>query len=178
MYKPALSENTTKQHIRDIIKQRVKALDNKHGKILTLPCLDFTLELELSKTHNVYTVEREEAYYLQQLEITKDIKAIKPQHYSLLEYLLSKPTYQYDYAYLDFCGDISKEIIASLAYIQCTNIAITLMMKREKKRWTQFANTNRQIMHNNLFNSLGYRIKTSIKYNNNSTPMCTYFLTR
>jgi len=175
MYNTELSQNNTKKHIRGLIKSRVSNMDIKYGKVLTLPCLDFTLEVELSKTHNVHTIEKYEHYYAQQIKMCKG-SGIYNIHSDLVTFLL-KTNHYYDYAYLDLCGQISKDMIMALVAIKCDNLAITVMMARELKQWTKFSK-NREDMYNKLFNSLGYRIETSIKYNNNRTPMCTYFLTK
>ena len=176
MYTPALSKNSTKNSIRELILDTVNSLDTKHGRVLTLPCLDFTLENKLSEKLIVHTVEREKLYYEQQLNITKHNKRITNYNDNLLSHVLNKP-YYYDFAYLDLCGYISKEMVATLTLINCSNIALTVLRKREKARWSKYSE-NRDDMYTKLFNSLGYRITTQIKYTNNSSPMCTFFITK
>jgi hypothetical protein len=176
MYSPILSENTTKNSIRELILDTIDNIDIKHGRVLTLPCLNFTLENILSEKLKVHTIEREYDYYNQQLRITKDNRRITNYHSTVLEHLINT-NYYYDYAYLDFCGYITKEMVAALALINCSNIALTVLAKREKKRWTKYAN-NREEMYDRLFKSLGFKILTQIKYNNNGSPMCTYFITK
>jgi len=175
MYSTDLSHSNIKQHIRNLIKSRVSNMDVKYGRVLTLPCLDFTLEVELSKTHNVHTVEKYEHYYTQQVKMCKG-SGIKNIHSDLTTFLLKTNNY-YDYAYLDLCGQVSKDMIIALVSIKCNNLAITVLMRRERKRWSKYSKS-KDDMYNKLFNSLGYRIETSIKYNNKGIPMCTYFLTK
>ena len=176
MYTPVLSKNKTKDNIRELILDSVNSLDAKYGRVLTLPCLDFTLEEQLSKTLKVHTIEREKVYYEQQLHLTRDNKRITNYHGDLLDHVLNKP-YHYDFAYLDLCGCINKKMVAVLTLINCNNIALTITRRRELSRWTKNSE-DRDDMYDKLFSSLGYRVQTQIKYINGKSPMCTYFITK
>lgn len=183
MYNPKLSENETKKLVREDIIKSLSSLISPINRILTLPCLNFNLELEAIKLgYKVNTVEKDKSiFYRQKIEF-----AGLPKEYlsfnnkTVSQFLIEHPTRKYDLVYLDFCGSISQEVYLSLVLLmgRCNIIYITVYLARENNIFSHLFNGNKIDDYECIFEILGFKVEKYFKYQNGKAPMVTFKLVK
>ena len=175
-YDVEFSNNSYKIAVRrSIINQMLRCAP---GYIATLPALNFELEqMAINAGNFVHTIESDETTYLEQKRQCKGLKHISNYNETALEFFSKRPYKKYSFVYLDFCSQWSREIQATLGYVNAPVVAITLLMRWEGYQKHLFRSMNRMEAYEHIFKFFGYQIVESYKYQGGvNSPMCTFVL--
>lgn len=158
-----------KQYIRNKI---IHLIDNINPKYLfTLPNLHFGIEIyAIKKKIKVVCCEIDKNIYLQQK--SKNIKV--ELYHDNASKILSK--YNFDIAWLDFCGPISKELLLSLENLSLTDtgiLIVTIALAREHPKY--HLPKNKLKFYSNLFAQFGYFSYEIFTYKDHIMPMAVFF---
>lgn len=176
MYNVTYSNNIYKVGVRkEVIKYMLRC---PAGYIATFPALDFELEEAAIYAGNyVHTIEQDTNTFIAQREYCRRLSCITNYNETALEFFSKRPYKKYEFVYLDFCSQWSKEIHATMSYMTAPVVAITLLMRWEGHQKHIFQTVNRMKAYNHIFAFFGYQIVESFKYQGGKTsPMCTFVL--
>lgn len=187
MYNSKLSENETKGLVRESIINDlilISKSENKIGRILTLPCLNFDIEIEALKlNYKVNTCEIDTKVFYNQRYIFSNISReyLTFNNMAVSDFLAKHKDRKFDLCYLDFCGPICKELLHSLTSLigRCGTLYITVLLQREHPVYNFFFKRKSKITdYENIFKFFGFETLKKFKYINNKFNMCTFKLSK
>lgn len=164
-----------KSFIRKEIALLVKKSNTKN--FLSLSNLNFDIEkVAIQKGIEVHSCERDKNIFLKQIEIApKEVNL----HLGEITELLSQK--EFNFIWLDFCGNFSSQIVNCLNTLKLTqpsNVIITLAMSRENKISQKEYNIDLQHREDSIIkilNRYGLYTEKIYRYVNNKMPMAVFF---
>lgn len=167
--------SVAKSFVRNEIASLIKKSNTKN--FLSLSNLNFDIEkVAIQKNIEVHSCERDRNIFLKQREIApKEVNL----HLGDITELLSQK--EFNFIWLDFCGNLSSRIINCLNTLKLTqpsDVIITLAMSRENKTSQKNYNLNLQHRENSIIDILNrYNLYTHkvYRYVNNKMPMAVFF---
>ena len=177
MYQPRYSEKNVKGEIRSLLLNSLP--EPKYKNAVTLPCLNFELEnILVERGYKVHTIEQDVQVYEQQLKLPMG-KRIYNYYISATEFFVTRYGNRYDFAYLDFCSQITKGMMTSLSHCNATVVGLTVLKARDIYAVELLDTMTRDQYYEHLFYINGYEIIDQVDYMGGThSPMCTFILTK
>lgn len=192
MYHNKLSSHDTKILVRKEIIEDLNTLSKVHNRILTLPCLNFEVEIAaLDLGFKVNTVERELSIFCQQFSLrdklnVKNLKT-KTGRYNLtlnnesaFDFLNRNKSKKFDLVYLDTCGALCQDSLFSLISLGVRKtpiVYVTFLFSRERNEYNHLVSKENRIAdYERVFDFANYKIDKTYQYSNQGSSMCTFKL--
>lgn len=185
------TQNIHKRNVYTMIDSLIDGYEGTKRHILDMAWLNFTLSLNLIEKHPNFIIHNFEmdnsVYQLQKralCELNVPKSKIKLFNENVADGIYKRKNHhKYLFAFLDFCGFMSKSMVTSLMYVNAEYIALTVMLKRESENsyWNKQVKQgiDREVTHSVEFERAGYEEIDRYNYTGEGrygAPMRVYFL--